>query len=234
MMLSVAARIRAAVARVRAHDCLLCGAPGAPELVCAACAGDLPALPACCPVCAMPSPDAAMCGACLRAPPPFDATLALWRYEFPVDRLVHALKYQGRLPVARLFGDALARRAAARRVDAVVPMPLARRRLAERGFNQAVEIARASAAARRLAPACAAVERVRDTANQADLPVDARARNVRGAFACRGELAGLRVAVVDDVMTTGASLGELAACLKRAGVTWVENWVVGRTLPRDV
>lgn len=234
MMLSVAARIRAAVARVRAHDCLLCGAPGAPELVCAACAGDLPALPACCPVCAMPSPDAAVCGACLRAPPPFDATLALWRYEFPVDRLVHALKYQGRLPVARLFGEALARRTARREVDAIVPMPLARRRLADRGFNQALEIARAAAAARRLTPAATAVERIRDTANQADLPLGERARNVRGAFACRGDVRGRRVAVIDDVMTTGASLGELAACLKRTGAAWVENWVVGRTLPRDV
>lgn len=227
-------RLRAAVERARAHDCLLCGASSAEGLACAGCTADLPALPASCPVCALPSPGSAVCGTCLRAAPAFDATLAVWRYDFPVDRLVQSLKYQGDLPLARLFGEALARRVAEREVDAVVPMPLARERLMHRGFNQAVEIARAATRARRLAPETVLVERVRDTANQTDLPVAERARNVRGAFACRADVGGARVAVVDDVMTTGASLAEVAACLKRAGAAWVENWVVGRTLPRDV
>jgi len=182
----------------------------------------------------MPSPDAAVCGTCLRAAPAFDATLAVWRYDFPVDRLVHSLKYQGNLPVARLLGEALAGRVAGQRVDAIVPMPLARERLTRRGFNQAVEIARPAAAAGRLALATALVERIRDTANQADLPLAERERNVRGAFACRADVDGWRIAVVDDVMTTGASLAEVAGCLKRAGAAWIENWVVGRTLPRDV
>lgn len=233
-MTSVAERIRAALARERMHDCLLCGAPGAGGLVCPGCAADLPGLPPSCPVCAMPSPESAVCGACLSDPPAYDATLAVWRYDFPVDRLVQALKYQGNLPVARLFGEALARRVWDRRVDAIVPMPLAPARLAERGFNQAVEIARTPARALRLAPAAAAAERVRDTANQTDLPLAERARNVRDAFACRADVGGRRIALVDDVMTTGASLGELARCLKRAGAAWVENWVIGRTLPRDV
>jgi ComF family protein len=230
----VRARLRTVAERARAHDCLLCGAPGADGMACAGCAADLPALPASCPVCAMPSLASAVCGSCLRAAPAFDATLAVWRYDFPVDRLVHALKYQGSLPLARLFGEALARCVAERRVDAVVPMPLARERLMRRGFNQAVEIARAAARDRRLAPETALVERVRDTASQTDLPVAERARNVRGAFACRAEVGGWRIAVVDDVMTTGATLAEVAACLRRAGAAWVENWVVGRTLPHDV
>jgi len=213
-------------------ECLLCGARAGDSLLCDACAAGLPQLPTVCPVCAAPSPAASVCGACLAAPPAFDATIAVWPYAFPIDRLVQALKYRGNLPVARLFGAALATRTAARVVDVVVPMPLSRERLKTRGFNQAMEIARA--AAPREAIETDAVERVRDTPSQTDLPYVERARNVKSAFACRRKLDGLRAAVVDDVVTTGASLAELARTLKRAGAVSVENWVIARTLPRDV
>jgi len=229
---TLASRLWRAVTRgVLSPECLLCGAPAGDPLLCEACAAALPQLPAVCPVCATPSPEASVCGACLAAPPPFDATLAVWPYAFPIDRLVQALKYQGNLPVARLFGAALATRTAERAVDVVVPMPLSRERLRARGFNQAMEIVRAAPA--REAIAGGGVERVRDTASQTDLPYAERARNVRDAFACRRTLDGLRVAVVDDVMTTGASLVELARTLKRAGAVGVENWVIARTLPRS-
>lgn len=200
-------------------------------MLCEACGAALPQLPAVCPVCATPSPAASVCGACLVAPPAFDATLAVWPYAFPIDRLVQALKYQGNLPVARLFGAMLAARTAARVVDLVVPMPLSRERLRTRGFNQAMEIARTATAGKDIATD--GIERVRDTASQTDLPYAERARNVRNAFACRPSLDGLRVAVVDDVITTGASLAELARTLKRAGAVAVENWVIARTLPRS-
>jgi ComF family protein len=214
------------------QDCLLCGAARAAALLCDGCTADLPWLGEACPQCAGPSTGAALCGACLARPPQFDATLAVWQYEFPVDRLVRALKYGQRLALAELFGEALARQVAGRRVHAVVPMPLAPRRLAERGFNQALEIARWAArrTGARLAPS--GVERVRDTVPQTDLPHDARAANVRGAFACAAALAGQTLAVVDDVMTTGATVEELARTLKRAGAARVENWVVARTWPR--
>jgi ComF family protein len=216
---------------VLAPECLLCGARAGESMLCEACATGMPLAPPSCPICAMPSPAASVCGACLARPPSFDATLALWPYAYPVDRLIQSLKYQGNLPVARLFGAALAPHVADRTVDFVVPMPLARERLRARGFNQAVEIARATVG--RAAMATADVERVRDTASQTDLPYKERAPNVRGAFACQCALRGRRVAVIDDVMTTGATLSELAATLKRAGAEWVENWVIARTLPRD-
>ena len=232
-MALLASRIWNAVTRAAlAPECLLCGARSGEAMLCDACAAALPTLPPSCPICALPSPAAEPCGACLSRPPAFDATVAVWPYEYPVDRLIHSLKYQGDLPVARLLGAALARRVAGRRVDVVAPMPLARERLTARGFNQALEIARA--AALRSVIDIADIARVRDTARQTELPSGERARNVRGAFACGRALRGRRVAIVDDVMTTGATLAELAGTLKRAGAEWVENWVIARTFPRDV
>jgi len=212
-------------------DCLLCGAESAPELLCAACAAELPALPEPCPRCALPSPAGAVCGSCLNHPPHFDATLALWHYEFPCDRLVQALKYRARLALAVFFARALASRPLPA-IDLVVPMPLHPKRLAERGFNQALEIARGVARhlGRPIEPR--GVLRVKDTLPQTKLPYEERAKNVRGAFLCKLDLSGASVAVVDDVMTTGATLNELARALKRAGASRVENLVIARTVPR--
>ena len=213
------------------EDCLLCGAETAPELLCPACIGELPALPESCPRCALPSPAGAVCGNCLNHPPHFDATLALWRYEFPCDRLVQALKYRARLALAGFFARSLASRPTPE-VDLIVPMPLHPKRLAERGFNQALEIARGLARdlGRPIEPR--GVLRVKDTLPQTKLPYEERAKNVRGAFQCKLDLSGASVAVLDDVMTTGATLNELARALKRAGATRVENFVIARTVPR--
>jgi ComF family protein len=225
--------LRSTFARsVFGQDCVLCAAASGERLLCDACTADLPHVADACPRCAGPSPGGATCGACTTHPPSFDATLAPWRYEFPVDRLVLALKFGRRLALAEAFGAALAERAAGRRVDALVPMPLGRARLAERGFNQALEIARHLARLTGIALAPAIAQRVRDTTPQTALPHDERAANVRGAFACDADAAGRTFAVIDDVMTTGASLEELARTLKRAGAAHVENWVVARTWPR--
>jgi len=212
------------------EDCLLCGAETGSELLCAACIGELPALAESCPRCALPSPAAAVCGSCLNRPPHFDATLALWRYEFPCDGLVQALKYRAQLALAGFFARSLVSRSLPE-VDVVLPMPLHAKRLAERGFNQALEIARGLARywGRPIVPR--GVLRVKDTLPQTELPYEERAKNVRGAFRCRLDLSGAAVAVLDDVMTTGATLNELARALKRAGATRVENFVVVRTVP---
>jgi len=208
------------------QDCLLCGAWSGNAPLCRACRDELPTLPPGCPVCAMPSPGEQVCGNCLRYEPQFDATVAAWRYARPVDRLVQALKFHGRLPLASLFAQALAARVA--RPDIIIPMPLHPARLAERGFNQAAEIARHLAEPAMIA--LGGARRIRHTLPQAGLPIDARPGNVRHAFTCDLDLRKARVAVVDDVMTTGATLNELAKVLKRAGAARVENWVVARTL----
>jgi ComF family protein len=149
-----------------------------------------------------------------------------------VDALIHAFKYHGNLALARVLGAALAG-AIDDDVDFIVPMPLSLARLRDRGFNQALEIARYAGAAKKIPVLPTACRRVLDTPSQAALPWKERARNVRGAFVCDADLTDKRVAIVDDVMTTGSTLAELAKKLKRAGASRVSGWVVARALPRS-
>lgn len=175
------------------------------------------------------------CGRCLARPPQFDATVVALLYAFPADRLVHALKYGARLPIADFFSRALEEALCAREqpgeIDLVVAMPLHPRRLAARGFNQAAEIGRRLAQRIGLPFSHTALSRIRDTPPQTDLPVARRRANVRGAFAVSTGLACRNIAVIDDVMTTGATANEVARALKRAGAARVEHWVVARTWP---
>lgn len=212
------------------QECLLCGADAPEAQLCAACAGDLPPLPeARCPVCALPAPGGGTCGGCLKAPPAFDATHAVWRYAFPVDKLVQALKYQHRLAIAGFFAERMLA-GPHPAGELVIPLPLSAPRLKERGFNQAVEIARRLAGAIGLPLSLDDCRRSLDTVPQASLPWKERRRNVRHAFECRIDLGGRPVIVVDDVMTTGATLDEFARTLKRHGAGRVSNWVVARAL----
>lgn len=211
------------------HDCPLCGARGGPELLCLACSRSLPALPECCPRCALPAPGGTLCGSCLADPPRFDATTALWLYEFPCDRLVQALKYRARLELASFFAQAMASRPLPA-ADLVVPMPLHPDRLAHRGFNQALEIARALAPRRGLTLEPRGARRIRNTIPQTELPYDERTKNIRGAFAARLDFSGKAVAVVDDVMTTGATADECARVLRAAGAQRIDVLTLARVV----
>jgi len=212
--------------------CQLCGADCESGMLCEPCTEDLPWLPSRrCVVCASPLTSGTVCGACLDRPPRFDRVEAVFAYRFPVDGLIRACKYGGRLALAGLLGEQLAR-SVTRDVDAIVPMPLAPGRLAERGFNQAVEIAHTVADRTGIPLLRNACRKVLDTAPQAALPWIERARNIRRAFVCDADLRGKRIAVVDDVLTTGATMNELARVLRRAGAIEVTGWVVARTLPR--
>jgi ComF family protein len=214
--------------------CELCAAPSGGDLVCATCTGELPRIDPSCPICALPVPGGDICGTCLARPPAFEATIAAFAYAFPVDRLIHAFKYQGRLALAEWSAGAILAERARRREaapDRLIAVPLSSERQRERGYNQSVEIARIVAARTGIALLRADVRRVRAAPPQAVLPWPLRERNVRGAFVCDVDLAGMRVAVIDDVMTTGATLSELATTLRNAGASRVENWVVARTLP---
>lgn len=212
--------------------CALCAAPTGSALICAACAGALPRMGLACPRCALPSVHDGLCGQCLADPPAFERSQAAFVYAFPLDRLVQSFKYHGTLAYASWFAQAMQeQRAEPPAADLLIPVPLARGRQRERGFNQALEVARPLSRWTGIPLLADDAVRVRETPPQASLPWAERAQNIRGAFACSASLAGKRAIVIDDVMTTGASLAEFAQTLKRAGAVSVENWVIARTLP---
>lgn len=175
-----------------------------------------------------------LCGACVREPPPFAQAVAALDYAAPWDGLIRHFKFHGQpelaTPLSRLLVDALdGSPSAAPPPDLVLPAPLSDARLRERGFNQSWEIARRLGL--RADPAL--LLRIRDTPHQADLPLDRRAANVRGVFAVeplrRRAIEGRHIAVVDDVLTTGATAAEMARTLLDAGAAQVRLWVLART-----
>lgn len=203
-------------------------------MLCPACRASLPWHHAPhCPRCALPTLDGVTCGHCLQAPPAFDHTIAALRYEFPLDALIQELKYRHQLALAPMLGGALAdlARLSPSRPDVLIPMPLHPSRLRERGFNQAQELAKIVAKRLDLPILVHGAERIRATPPQVGLPLKERAKSVRGAFSCSTDLSGKHVAILDDVMTTGTSLHELALTLRQQGAVEISAWVVARTLP---
>lgn len=185
----------------------------------------------------LPDENARECGECINAPPAFDASVVASDYAAPADQLVLALKFGGRLALAPVFADML-RDAMLRQNIAALPavltaVPLGSKRLAERGFNQALEIARPLSRALGIGLERRLAIRTRETGAQSLLPPDQRRKNMRHAFSVPGDaiekVRGRHVGVVDDVITTGATLNELAATLKHYGATRVTNLVFART-----
>jgi ComF family protein len=212
-------------------SCLLCGADSQGSLLCPPCTNDLPPLPeALCPICAVPTTHGERCGACLRETPHFARTIALFCYDFPADRIVHALKYGHQLAVANWAGQKLAEVMRAETFDCIIPLPLHTERLQERGFNQSAEIARAFQFWAKIPVDRGNVLRTRITPPQASMPHKERHKNVRGAFECRADFTGQRLLLIDDVMTTGATANECARVLKLHGAAEVTVAVIARAL----
>jgi ComF family protein len=225
-------------------SCALCGESGG-EMLCAACGAQFFGADATmvrCRRCANPLPGAdagvaALCGACRVHPPAFDITLTATDYAIPIDQLVLQLKFGHRLALASLFARLL-RDAVLQQPDFVLPallcpVPLGPRRLAERGYNQSLEIARPLARSLGVALHPRLASRVRETVAQSSVAPEQRQQNIAGAFAIADAalVRGRHVGVVDDVMTSGRTLNELAATLKRHGAARVSNLVFARTPP---
>ncbi len=176
------------------------------------------------------------CGGCLREPPPFERTVCGVDYDFPWNKLIAGFKFHGRVELAALLAERLLqalREAAEPLPELVLPVPLAASRLAERGYNQAWELARRLAPALGLAADAELLQRPLAAGPQAALGRAERLAHLRGVFMVdprrRAELQGRRVALVDDVFTTGATAREAAATLLRSGAAAVQVWVVART-----
>ena len=214
--------------------CYLCLEPGQkPALdLCAGCEDDFPRNSPACLICAAPISGAdVFCRRCRRRDRAFDLAWAPYRYEFPLPELVHRMKYGGVLSITRILGCLLGRRLAERgrpAVDAIVPVPLHAARERRRGYNQAREIANFAAREISLPVQDRLVRRIRETAEQTRLAAGARRRNLRGAFKVEAGDVPARVAIVDDVLTTGATAESLALALRRAGCRRIEVWAVAR------
>jgi len=219
--------------------CVLCGAPGVAGMdLCADCCADLPWLGLCCVRCAMPMDRArlvdSVCVSCRQQPPPFVRCRVAFRYLEPLPYLIGGLKFRDRLDLLRLCGELLATVLPIRddwqRPECIVPVPLHPRRLRQRGYNQALEIARILGQRLDLPVDARCCARCLPTPPQVGLNEYERAQNMRGAFRALRPLTGARLAVLDDVITTGSTISALAQALYAAGAARVEAWAIARTV----
>ncbi len=215
--------------------CLLCGHfTQQSSHFCSACYADLPKLPPHCQRCLRALPAGKVCGACLSQPPPFDHIHALFPYQGPIIQLIIQLKFQQQLAHARAFADLFI--TAIRDTwyvdkplpDIILPLPLHPTRLRERGFNQAVEIAKPIASALQLPLDRDGMKRIKATLAQSTLSAKERRSNVNGAFATTVDYSGLSIALLDDVITTGHTVSEISRVLKQHGAKHIVLWCSAR------
>jgi ComF family protein len=217
------------------QPCVLCGHMSDDGLWCKACDAALPYLRGDhCPVCALPSPAGQLCGRCLSDAPLYDRTCAAFRYAFPLDKLIQGMKYGEQLPLAHELAKRLCIRLGDEaRPDFLIPMPLHPAKLRERGYNQSMLLAATLSRGLKCRLLAQAVRRTRNTPSQSSLPWKDREKNVRDAFVCDVDLAGKHVALVDDVLTTGASMNALAKAVRKRGAERISVWVLARTIRRQ-
>ena len=215
--------------------CVLCGDPGSQNLdLCNHCRQDLPWLTSACARCAEPisisNAVEALCGRCQTQPPSFERCMAMFSYQSPADHLLQALKFNGDLHMARILGNLMSNwitQLMDVKPEVLVPVPLHNRRLRERGFNQALELARPIARQLDLPMELHSCIRIKTTSPQSDLTRKERKKNVKNAFEVLKPVSG-HIAIIGDVMTTGSTAHELASTLLEAGASNVDVWVCAR------
>jgi len=217
--------------------CVLCGQASGSICICAPCRGDLPWAGPQCRQCALPLPASGgqTCGQCLQQPPPFSRTVSPLQYRFPADQLVRAFKFHRQLAEGRVLSHLLCEYLVVKGFtppDLLIPVPLHYTRMITRGFNQAGELAGYASRVLGIPQLATSLRRKRNTKAQSGLSRQQRRRNMRGAFYWHSAAKpGRHVALIDDVMTTGTTVSECAAVLKRAGAQRVDVWVPTRAVP---
>lgn len=215
--------------------CILCGDPGFDSQdICTACFDDMQKNIHCCYRCAETFETAnrapQLCGHCLSKSPAFDETYAPYLHQGTIRHLIATLKFNRQYKNARILAYLLAThiRKTAELPDLIIPVPLHTQRFKERGFNQSTEIAKTIAKRLNIPTDTEYCIRQRNTRHQIDLPAKERHKNIKNAFAVIKQIDAQHIAILDDVMTTGSTVNELAKVLKKAGVTRVDVWVCAR------
>lgn len=221
------------------HYCALCDERcETDQSLCGPCEAELPWLGGQCSICALPLPTTGLaCGQCLKRPPAFEHVAVPWSFAFPVDTLITRFKHRSHWPFGRLLAEHLARHIrhqfdeGLQRPDMLLPVPLANKRLRQRGFNQAHMLANWLSPPLNIQVRAELLRRIQDTQSQQELDAADRHRNLRHAFAVTDEsqVHGRHVALIDDVLTTGATAEALARLLKRAGAVRVDIYCLART-----
>lgn len=218
-------------------NCLLCGTSGHKGLdICPDCNNDLPLNRFACERCALPlptgEPQQGLCGTCQRDSPPFDTIQAPYLYQHPLDHLIAGFKFRQQLPDGRLLARLMAEHLEPRIDPApqcIVPVPLHHNKLRERGFNQSAELARHLARSLGLNWSPDLLHKTSPTVNQHGLNRLARRKNLKGCFRFENKHQYRHIALVDDIVTTGATVAEIARVLKKTGVARVDVWAIART-----
>ena len=213
--------------------CFLCGEFSQQDALCKACINDLPWLGHCCQRCALPLNEAGICGQCLQQPPPQQLSLALFRYETPVNHCIAAFKFHQQLVFTKLYARLLADKTRQRNnalPEELIPIPLHPSRMRSRGYNQSAQLADALGHQLDIAVDKTSFIRQRNTSPQTGLSGKQRKRNLKQAFAIRMATSYNHVALIDDVYTTGHTAAEATRCLQQNGVDTVEVWTIARAM----
>lgn len=220
--------------------CSLCQYPSFQHFLCKACYQDLPWIQNACITCASEFTNqheqnqGMMCGACLQTPPPYDKCVALFSYQPPVSQLILALKFHRKLAYGRLLAEILAEKANEYynkhlKPDLIIPMPLHPNRLKERGYNQALELAKPLAKKIDITLSTDLCSRIVDTQTQSSMIANNRRNNVKQAFAVHASLKNKHILIIDDVITTGSTVCALSQQLQLVGAKTIDVWCCART-----
>lgn len=220
------------------HACLLCQQkPQATLDLCVNCDKALPTLSQCCLRCANPleTMGTLTCGICLQRPPPYDRLLAAFHYKAPIDEFILKFKFHEHFESGNTLSQLLYQRIVTQWYrdtplpSMIIPVPLAKKRLMTRGFNQSIELAKPIAnQLSNLTLETNLCTRVRNTKTQSELPASERAANIRGAFTLTKAVEASHIAIIDDVVTTGNTVSEISRLLKRAGAKRIDVWCCAR------
>ena len=219
-------------------QCLLCRVTTPGKALCQPCLQTLPWNTTYCYRCGLSLHQPILCGACVTRPPTFDKTIALFRYEAPITQFITQLKFNKQLLYANLLGKLLRNYLLEKHCqdslpDCIIPVPLHRIRLRQRGFNQALEIAKPISKKLKVPLALDLCQRIKNTQPQTELPATKRAQNIKNAFAMQSALSAKHIAIVDDVVTTGNTIRELSHLLQKNGAEKIEIWCCARAMTRN-